>query len=130
MSEDLLEQIRVRMAAEKRAEDEKRRSVSLDLGVLICPGCGGDYLHHRRVDVFTRDREDSDRGTHISIAAGDASGIDASDVRSFSADSNMEANPSPRRSGLTIHFICEQCDAAPQLNVYQHKGQTFVEWSE
>jgi len=31
---------------------------------------------------------------------------------------------------MRIHFWCENCKSKPQLLVFQHKGQTFIEWDE
>ena len=31
---------------------------------------------------------------------------------------------------MEIFFTCEQCPAKLSLAVYQHKGQTFIEWNE
>lgn len=43
-------------------------------------------------------------------------------------------NPSPRRQGLLIEFSCETCGMGKQhrhiLQIYQHKGQTYVEWAD
>ena len=34
--------------------------------LLECPACGGNYLHHEKVEVFER-VEDETEGTHVSI---------------------------------------------------------------
>lgn len=57
---------------------------------LACPACGSTYLHHAGVDVFMRD-EDSEHGTHVRVCGGLPV-----------VDTNLAANPSPRRHGLTI----------------------------
>jgi hypothetical protein len=83
---------------------------------LVCPFCGGDYLHHEIVSVFDR-AEDDDCGQHLVVAGS-----------YIHLDTDMNHNPSPRRGGLSIGFVCEQCDGRPRLDIFQHKGQTFVGW--
>lgn len=82
---------------------------------LICPACGGNYLHHERVEVFDRG-EDQEQGLHVSVNDAEVS-----------IDTSLAGNPSARRHGLSIHFSCENCDAKPVLHVAQHKGNTFVD---
>lgn len=88
-------------------------------GLLQCPECRGehDYLHHSTVETFTRG-EDAQTGTHYVITPDD---------RCYE-DDNLFGNPSPRRDGIRIHFTCENCDLDRPLWIYQHKGQTFIEW--
>src|SRR5678810_1017762 len=99
---------------------------------LSCPCCGSEYLHQGRIEVYGRDAEDA-----------------PSFRRVVSGDGAVEAdeggnNPSSRRQGLIIFFECEDCHlamldepgfnadrnvrAAFRLAIYQHKGNTFVEW--
>ncbi len=42
----------------------------------------------------------------------------------------MDGCPSPRRGGMVIGFSCEGCSAISSLSIYQHKGQTYVEWTD
>lgn len=81
---------------------------------LLCPNCGFNYLHHSKVEVFECG-EDAD-GLHAVIAEG-----------KVSTDKNLAGNPSSRRHGLSIHFWCEGCSASPVMDIYQHKGNTFVD---
>ena len=90
---------------------QDRPRLSCD-GTLICPGCGNDYLHHGKVEVFERATEDAP--SSIVVVSGDGP--------------HEGQNPSSRRNGLLIYFDCETCDAAPVLAVLQHKGQTVIEW--
>ncbi len=83
-------------------------------GLLECPACGGDHLHHVKVDVYER-AEDQDSGLHVSVAEGKSS-----------EDANLVGNPSSRRHGLSISFRCEHCSAKPILTIAQHKGNTWV----
>ena len=105
-------------------------NVRLDGDELLCPVCGGNYLHQRAVHVFERDQEDSRDGNHVIV-----------DGATVWADRCMYGNPSGRRQGLFIEFKCELCEAARGesaweegtpipfvLAVSQHKGQTVVQW--
>ena len=85
--------------------------------VLLCPGCGGDYLHHDRVEVFER-KEDAETGLRVVVSA-----------ETVQADSDISANPSWRRHGFVIHFFCEHCQGWSSLSFAQHKGQTIV-WGQ
>jgi hypothetical protein len=84
---------------------------------LRCPFCGHDYLHHGRVEVFTRLKEDAP-----SIAVT----LDGCNLPVLGASG---CNPSSRRQGLLIYFNCENCGRLPvALGIAQHKGNTFVTW--
>lgn len=83
---------------------------------LLCPACGGNYLSHGEVQVFTRDDEDSETGLFVAVEG-----------LSFTADRDISGTPSQRRDGIVIFFSCEQCDAAPVMKIRQHKGQTLIE---
>ncbi|WP_141689680.1 hypothetical protein [Aeromonas sp. EERV15] len=82
---------------------------------LLCPGCGGNYLHHRKVEVFSRE-EDAATGLKVTV-----------EHLSMSTDTTLEGNPSRRRDGLKVYFDCEFCDAKPVLRLYQHKGFSYLE---
>ena len=82
--------------------------------ILECVGCGAGWVHQFKIEAFFRD-EDSDTGVRVDAAA---------DGASF--DENMDGCPSARRSGLSIWFWCEQCEAVTRMDVVQHKGETFV----
>ena len=85
-------------------------------GLLECPACGGNHLHHFKVDVYERS-EDQDSGLHVSVEDGKSS-----------EDGNLAGNPSRRRHGLSIHFRCEHCPATPVMTIAQHKGNTWVDF--
>jgi hypothetical protein len=93
-------------------------------GRLKCPRCDTfDYLHHETVEVFARP-EDAPMVRHVAV---DPDGA----IRTAGADVNaISRNPSKRRDGVVIHFRCEGCGEGLLLNISQHKGQTFVHWSE
>lgn len=84
--------------------------------LLLCPSCGGNYLHHEKVEIFER-IEDADDGIHISVSDGTAT-----------VDKNLIDNPSSRRHGLIIHFTCEHCPATPIMTIIQHKGNTWIDF--
>ena len=90
-----------------------------DDDVLHCPHCGGSYLHHESVTVYSR-REDADQ-THETRVADRLTecGI---------VPSKLSANPSSRRDGVSITFSCEGCPTRLELTLAQHKGQTEIVW--
>ena len=92
-----------------------------DEGLLKCPRCKGDYLHHMTVKVFDRG-EDAKRVDVTTL------GIDGLSRRTVPSEGS--GNPSCRRDGLTIEFWCEECgeDTAFILGVSQHKGCTYLRW--
>lgn len=96
----------------------KLEPVNTGLGhALICPACGGSYLHFRETWVYRRYREDSARGVAVLVHSDS----------SISIDDDMDGNPSPRRDGIAIKFECEGCDHRSEMKILQHKGQTLIE---
>jgi len=89
--------------------------VKYDQG-LECPSCKGPNLHQHKVSVFWRANAESSDGYE--------SFISTKQGREFL----NKDNPSRDRDGLLIEFICEGCDADPELAIYQHKGITYFEW--
>jgi hypothetical protein len=99
--------------------------------VLNCPRCGFDYLHHREVEVFSRS-EDAPTVRRVTVVGVTAPGGIVGDCGPVTVEHIPEAgagNPSGRRDGLVIHFECEGCGTGLMLNIAQHKGSTFMEWS-
>ncbi|MFL9517739.1 hypothetical protein ACKENX_16260 [Acinetobacter baumannii] len=84
-------------------------------GVIKCPICSYDYTHQGKVEIFERG-DDDEQGNHVQVLN---DGINV--------DRDLTKNPSPRRQGVTIHMTCEVDRHPFKLNIYQHKGQTFVE---
>lgn len=82
---------------------------------LKCPNCEGEYLHQEQVEAYWRE-EDS---KHLTSSRSTADRLEK-DIGN--------RNPSPRRDGVLIRFRCETCSADPELAIYQHKGNTVVEW--
>lgn len=87
-------------------------------GHLICPNCDSDYLHHTWVREYARRGEDTPT-TVTQLLNGEAREIPRDNDR----------NPSFRRDGLRVAFLCEGCDAHIELVIAQHKGQTEI-WME
>ena len=96
-----------------------------DSADLICPRCGGDYLHHQSVVMF--DRAEDDELATRSIVSGSKMILDI-------VNSKDAGNPSRRRGGLVIQFCCEHCEAKDgptqiiELTIAQHKGSTEIGW--
>src|SRR4249919_2662032 len=88
-------------------------------GQLLCPGCGGEYLHQIAYTIY--ERPSGEDGLTIAI---DVANVD-SIIHSVS-----RRNPSKRRQGLAILFECEHCDGFIELKIQQHKGTTFLEWRD
>lgn len=88
-----------------------------DENLLLCPRCGGNYLHHTAVEVFERDASDK-KGMHTIVTR------DHVDLKHDS----LFGNPSPYRHGFIVKFCCEFCDNSLTMKLYQHKGQTFMGW--
>ncbi len=86
-------------------------------GGLECPHCLNNYLHHDKVEVFSRRCEDQEGIRSVTLEAG----------RAF-VDIDMRDNPSRRRDGLLVHFWCETCDKRSALSISQHKGSTYMAW--
>ena len=102
-------------------KDEKNGVELNESGELICANryCKSPYLHHFLVETFDRDKEDSCKGTKVTIDEGLVNIINSSDA--------MIGNPSARRDGVRIFFWCEHCRAISVLELAQHKGSSLLE---
>jgi hypothetical protein len=85
-----------------------------DDGNLQCPHCGHDHIGHFEVNVFWR-KEDSPTGTRV-----------RSTSDSTTIDGCIFDNPSYRRSGLSVLFVCEGCHKKSVLSISQHKGVSQI----
>ena len=91
---------------------------------LCCPSCnesGG--MHQEIITVYPS------AGGVVQINTGNGN------IRTWgSGTPQADLNPSMYRDGLTLHFSCEHCDGLEDghsiLNIYQHKGITFLNWGE
>lgn len=99
-------------------------------GVLICPRCGGTYLHQYEVSIIYREQEDGP-GVVVDVDGGTAS------IKAVGVE-DPRLRPT-RRDYLDITFMCEECDSTKNyedepkppslvLRIVQHKGQTFLSW--
>lgn len=96
---------------------KKSKELKLNLyNRILCPECGGDYLHQGRVEVFEKEEGDPDC-THVTVYK-DLVNIDRSNID----------NPSDRRYSTRIYFFCESCHDTSVLDIYQDRGQTVIEW--
>jgi rubredoxin len=95
---------------------------------LDCPNCGGNYLHHQGIMYYNRP-DDCSHGDFVLLHKTNDGGQNGFHC-SHKLNQSMAHCPSPRRDGMEIFFTCEQCPAKLSLAVYQHKGQTFIEWNE
>ena len=91
-------------------------------GLMKCPSCKADHLHHTAVDVFAR-KEDADTGMRVT-AMGLNQGSPMVEI-----SEKMEGNPSDRRGRISVSFWCEGCGGMSELSLSQHKGQTMFWWS-
>ena len=83
---------------------------------LICPNCGSENVHMYKVEVFIRDAEDCEEGTHTEIQG-----------LILKQNPSMKGNPSGRRNGVKMTFTCEQCPQHFNLLIAQHKGWEMIE---
>ena len=86
---------------------------------LVCPHCGGTFLHQNETEIFDRD-EDESKGLHVTTWRNDRIII----------RKNLDGNPSKRRDGLRIHFFCEHCNKLSVMDIWQHKGSTYIKFYE
>lgn len=78
---------------------------------LLCPSCSFPYQHHNKVREFVR--MSGEDGTSVVGVPG---------VAGWAPDEN---NPSRRRGAVVIEFRGE-CGHDWQLEIVQHKGETFM----
>lgn len=99
---------------------EESRFSDIAAVALKCPNCRGIWLHHRKVEVFNR-VEDDPVGEHTTVENA------RNYLDSFTkTDTDMAKNPSLRRHGVLIHFVCECCDHKAIFSIAQHKGNTLI----
>ena len=96
---------------------------------LQCPHCGDYYMHHYGIELFNR-HEDSEYGDHIELYIPESHAwmYMNTNVQENIVDGNIKNNPSSRRSGIIIKFVCENCSAVSDFCIKQHKGHTLLEW--
>ena len=92
-----------------------KNNAEIEDGCLLCPECGSDYTHHRRVTVFWREREDAPLGSCIKSSQDE-----------LHVAREQWGNPSERRDGISIDCECEICGTLFRLHIAQHKGHTLI----
>lgn len=87
--------------------------------LLICPRCRCCNLHQHTVEVFARGEDEPSKRVTVDQYSGDVTTV-----------SNVPGseNPSFRRQGLQIHFVCEHGCPVQTLIISQHKGSTEMFW--
>lgn len=83
--------------------------------LLQCYHCKGEFTHVRGFLWFRRD-EDCD---HSKTIFADKSSV--SELKTSNA-----LNPSARRDGIRVIYDCENCRKFSSLNIWQHKGLTYL----
>ena len=86
---------------------------------IVCPDCGGHFLHHSFVESTFRDFEDGPGTTAMSYDEG-------VEVHRAEAESILGS-----RDVLKIAFWCEQCGEAggpKTLVLMQDKGHSLIGW--
>jgi rubredoxin len=100
-----------------------------DDGCLACPHCGSSFLHHCDVVTSKRKCEDDPNGDVVLIQGLDYWAAEETEYKvTVRSNFTMAQNPSRRRGSVVIEFVCEECDAKPQLAIIQHKGSSYLEW--
>lgn len=90
--------------------------------ILRCPICvaerdagQGNFTHHGTVEIYNRSKEDSDTGLAVRV-----------DDQELQKGNRISLrNPSRRRNGIRIGFLCEAGHSFDLL-IGQHKGSTLV----
>ena len=103
-------------------EDTSVLKIGQNLSKTLHGVNGCNNLHQTSVEIFDR-QEDQKTGLHVVARRG----------KQLLVDEDMSNNPSSRRQGLKINFICECCEGEARLhtlNIVQHKGSTLMFWSE
>jgi hypothetical protein len=103
--------------------------------VLECQHCGSDNLHQSGVVWFARLEDASvDNTTAFATLKNDLydSKSDPADMVMYllPASKLKLTNPSDRRDGTHVLFMCELCDGITTLIIEQHKGSTYMRIDE
>jgi hypothetical protein len=86
--------------------------------IVKCFHCGSEFLHQYECRIFDR-KEDAAEGTFVLFRDGG--------MLEVNTPWSMSGCPSPRRGGVKISMICENCYKLTVMSVYQHKGSTYIE---
>lgn len=82
---------------------------------MLCPICGGDYLHQGAVEVWNREYGADTDGVRI--------------TKNGETTSPLADNPSREHRSLAIEFECEDCGEFGSLVVGQDAGHTSINWN-
>lgn len=106
--------------------------VEIDSTALVCPECGEQNLHQTHIEIYARS-EDAKTGNLVAVDLTHG----GTAVIQGSPEVDTPRNPSARRHGLRIFFMCEHCSAdehgepiSNSLCIEQHKGTTYVYWDD
>ena len=103
--------------------------------ILECQHCGSDNLHQSGVVWFARLEDAPDANTTaFSILKNDLydQKADPADMATYilPATKLKLTNPSDRRDGTHVLFMCELCEGITTLIIEQHKGSTYMRIDE
>jgi hypothetical protein len=91
-------------------------------GELQCPHCLGVNLHQTETTHYNRIKEDDERIQVTEVS-------DDGTTTTMNIHEDATSNPSGRRHGMRIEFMCETCEERPiELLIWQHKGTTYMSW--
>ena len=85
-------------------------------GILACPKCAGEFLHHSQVTIRNRQVED---------APGFSTTVTQEGVNRQPISTGFRG----RRSDLEVTLECEDCEGVFRLVIMQYKGWTLL-WTE
>lgn len=96
--------------------------ISMDDGDrMLCPKCGGNYVHIDEVFVAGRPREDGEiKPVHV-----DSGGRVSAEERV-----SLPIPDVGRRHAIALKGWCELCSAEFAVEFVQHKGQTLLAFRE
>jgi len=101
----------------------------MDNDVLLCGHCDNEYTHMYKIEIFDR-KEDSKTGKHLTYTMGEVMPGDcwamADGNGSLKTDNDLLANPSPRREGIRLTYVCESCGKDTHITFAQHTGMTHT----
>jgi len=126
--------IRVRKEHEERVKatggnNRVNLAKVMDNDVLLCGHCDNEYTHLYKVEIFDR-KEDSKTGKHLTYTMGEVIPGDcwamADGKGNLTTDNNLDANPSPRREGIRLTYVCESCGKDTHITFAQHTGMTHT----
>ena len=92
-----------------------QNEITYEGGIVLCPICGGGYLHQGAVEVWNREYGADTDGVRI--------------TKNGETTSPLADNPSREHRSLAIEFECEDCGEFGSLVVGQDAGHTSINWN-